>query len=148
MRTKWRRFDQRAALQLALGPQRRSVMVEERAAAFTKRSIKTSAKLAGLKARRLDDGPDHSRRQRYAGESRFPLPESDAAARSALRRAVAARRFVFIQISFASRRNFSAVPRSKLPRVATAFPTGLMPLKLKLQEVRSAARMARMRSTW
>ena len=64
------------------------VMVEERAAAFTKRSIKTSAKLSGLKlaVSMMDlttlEGKD------TPGKSGVPLPQSDAAGRSALRRAL------------------------------------------------------------
>ena len=36
----------------------------------------------------------------------------------------------------------------KVASVATAFPTGLMPLKLKLQEVRSAARDGACNPSW
>ena len=55
------------------------VMVEERAQAFGKRSIKTSAKLQRTEARHLDDGPDDAGRKRHARQSGVPLSQGDAA---------------------------------------------------------------------
>src|SRR5436309_5630508 len=115
------------------------VMVEERASAFTKRSIKTSAKLAGLKlaVSMMDlttlEGKDTPgkiaflcRKAMQPLDSRHEVPSCAAVC-------------VYPNmVRFAKK--FLGNSGVKVASVATAFPTGLMPLKLKLQEVRSAAR--------
>lgn len=115
------------------------VMVEERATAFTKRSIKTSAKLAGLKLAisMMDlttlEGKDTPgkvaflcRKAMQPADPRYDVPSCAAVCVYSNLVRVAKK---FLQRSIV-----------KVASVATAFPTGLMPLKLKLQEVRQAAR--------
>src|SRR6266513_49244 len=115
------------------------VMVEERAAAFAKRSIKTSAKLSGLKLAisMMDlttlEGKDTPgkvafvcRKAMQPMEPRYEVPPCAAVC-------------VYPNLVRAAKR-FLGNSGVKVASVATAFPTGLMPLKLKLQEVRSAAR--------
>src|SRR3954467_10637584 len=115
------------------------IMVEERAAAFAKRSIKTSAKLSGLKLviSMMDlttlEGKDTPgkvaficRKAMQPMDPRYEVPSCAAVcgypnlARPA--------------------KPFLANSGARVASGATAFPTGLMPLKLNLQEVRSAAR--------
>jgi deoxyribose-phosphate aldolase len=114
------------------------VMVEERAAAFAKRSIKTSAKLEGLKLAisMMDlttlEGKDTPgkiaflcRKAMQPLDPRYEVPSCAAVC-------------VYPNmVRFAKK--FLGNSRVKVASVATAFPTGLMPLRLKLQEVRSAA---------
>src|SRR3954467_10139288 len=115
------------------------IMVEERAAAFAKRSIKTSAKLSGLKLviSMMDlttlEGKDTPgkvafvcRKAMQPMDSRYKVPPCAAVC-------------VYSNLVRAAKR-FLGNSGVKVASVATAFPTGLMPLKLKLQEVRSAAR--------
>src|SRR6476469_9962876 len=115
------------------------VMVEERAAAFGKRSIKTSAKLSGLKLAisMMDlttlEGTDTPgkvafvcRKAMQPMDPRYEVPPCAAVC-------------VYPNLVRAAKR-FLGNSGVKVAAVATAFPTGLMPLKLKLQEVRSAAR--------
>jgi deoxyribose-phosphate aldolase len=115
------------------------VMVEERAAAFGKRSIKTSAKLSGLKLAisMMDlttlEGKDTPgkiaflcRKAMEPFSARFGVPPCAAVC-------------VFPNLVRAARK-FLGDSGVKVASVATAFPTGLMPLRLKLEEVRSAAR--------
>src|SRR6476619_1985243 len=115
------------------------VMVEERAGAFAKRSIKTSAKLAGLKMAisMMDlttlEGKDTPgkvafvcRKAMQPMDPRYNVPPCAAIC-------------VYPNLVKAAKR-FLGNSGVKVASVATAFPTGLMPLKLKLQEVRSAAR--------
>ena len=113
-------------------------MAEERAAAFAKRSIKTSAKLAGLKLAisMMDlttlEGKDTPgkiaflcRKAMQPLDPRYEVPSCAAVC-------------VYPNmVRFAKK--FLDNSRVKVASVATAFPTGLMPLRLKLQEVRSAA---------
>ena len=113
-------------------------MAEERAAAFAKRSIKTSAKLAGLKLAisMMDlttlEGKDTPgkiaflcRKAMQPLDPRYDVPSCAAVC-------------VYPNmVRFAKK--FLGNSRVKVASVATAFPTGLMPLRLKLQEVRSAA---------
>ena len=113
-------------------------MAEERAAAFAKRSIKTSAKLAGLKlaVSMMDlttlEGKDTPgkiaflcRKAMQPLDPRYDVPSCAAVC-------------VYPNmVRFAKK--FLGNSRVKVASVATAFPTGLMPLRLKLQEVRSAA---------
>src|SRR5579864_1925640 len=114
------------------------VMAEERATAFAKRSIKTSAKLAGLKlaVSMMDlttlEGKDTPgkivflcRKAMQPLDPRYEVP------------ACAAVCVYPNMVKFAKK--FLGTSRVKVASVATAFPTGLMPLRLKLQEVRSAA---------
>lgn len=114
------------------------VMVEERAAAFGKRSIKTSAKLAGLKlaVSMMDlttlEGKDTPgkvaflcRKAMQPADARYQVPACAAVC-------------VFPNLVRPAKK-FLGDSGVKVASVATAFPTGLMPLRLKLQEVRSAA---------
>jgi deoxyribose-phosphate aldolase len=114
------------------------VMVEERAAAFGKRSIKTSAKLDGLKLAisMMDlttlEGKDTPgkvaflcRKAMQPLDPRYEVPACAAVC-------------VYPNLVRAAKK-FLGDSGVKVASVATAFPTGLMPTKLKLQEVRSAA---------
>jgi deoxyribose-phosphate aldolase len=115
------------------------IMVEERAAAFTKRSIKTSAKLEGLKlaVSMMDlttlEGKDTPgkiaflcRKAMQPLDSRYHVPSCAAVC-------------VYPNlVKFAKK--FLGNGPVKVASVATAFPSGLMPLKRKLQEVRGAVR--------
>ena len=115
------------------------VMVEERAGAFAKRSIKTSAKLAGLKLAisMMDlttlEGKDTPgkiaflcRKSMQPIDPRYQVPPCAAVC-------------VYPNLVRVAKK-FLGDSGVKVASVATAFPTGLMPLKLKLEEVRSAAR--------
>ncbi|MDB6146883.1 MAG: deoC [Spartobacteria bacterium] len=115
------------------------VMAEERAAAFTKRSIKTSAKLDGLKLAisMMDlttlEGKDTPgkiaflcRKAMQPLDARYQVPSCAAVC-------------VYPNLVRVAKK-FLGDSSVKVASVATAFPTGLMPLKLKLEEVRSAAR--------
>jgi deoxyribose-phosphate aldolase len=114
-------------------------MVEERAAAFAKRSIKTSAKLSGLKLAisMMDlttlEGKDTPgkiaflcRKAMQPLDPRYQVPACAAVC-------------VYPNLVRAAKK-FLGSSGVKVASVATAFPTGLMPLKLKLEEVRGAAR--------
>lgn len=113
------------------------VMAEERASAFTKRSIKNASKLAGLKmvVSMMDlttlEGKDTPGKVAYLcrkaiqpAEPRLGVP-SCAAVCVYPNLVRAARAFV----------GDSAV---KVAAVATAFPSGAMPLRVKLTDVRMA----------
>src|SRR6186713_1863778 len=115
------------------------VMVEERAAAFTKRSIKTSAKLSGLKLAisMMDlttlEGKDTPgkvaflcRKAMQPADPRYDVPSCAAVC-------------VYPNLVRAAKK-FLGDSGVKVASVATGFPSGLMPLRLKLEEVRSAAR--------
>jgi deoxyribose-phosphate aldolase len=115
------------------------VMVEERAAAFTKRSIKTSAKLAGLKLAisMMDlttlEGKDTPgkvaflcRKAMHPADPRYDVPPCAAVC-------------VYPNLVRAAKK-FLGDSGVKVASVATGFPSGLMPLRLRLEEVRSAAR--------
>ena len=115
------------------------IMVEERAAAFGKRSIKTSAKLSGLKLAisMMDlttlEGKDTPgkiaflcRKAMQPLDARYQVPSCAAVC-------------VYPNLVRVAKR-FLGDSGVKVASVATAFPSGLMPLKLKLEEVRSAAR--------
>jgi deoxyribose-phosphate aldolase len=114
------------------------IMVEERATAFTKRSIKTSAKLAGIKlaVSMVDlttlEGKDTPgkvaflcRKAMQPADPRYDVPPCAAVC-------------VYPNLVRAAKR-FLANSPVKVASVASAFPTGLMPLDLKLEEVRRAA---------
>ncbi len=115
------------------------IMVEERAAAFAKRSIKTSAKLEGLKlaVSMMDlttlEGKDTPgkvaflcRKAMQPADPRYNVPPCAAVC-------------VYPNLVRVAKK-FLGDSGVKVASVATAFPTGLMPLRLKLEEVRSAAR--------
>jgi deoxyribose-phosphate aldolase len=115
------------------------IMVEERAAAFARRSIKTSAKLAGLKlaVSMMDlttlagkDTPGKiaflCRKAMQPLDRRYEVPSCAAVC-------------VYPNLVRVAKK-FLGDSGVKVASVATAFPTGLMPLKLKLEEVRSASR--------
>src|SRR5712691_4907444 len=115
------------------------VMAEERAAAFAKRSIKTSAKLAGLKlaVSMMDlttlEGKDTPgkvaflcRKAMQPIDPRYDVPSCAAVC-------------VYPNLVRVAKK-FRGRSTVKVASVATAFPTGLMPLKLKLEEVRTALR--------
>jgi deoxyribose-phosphate aldolase len=115
------------------------VMVEERAGAFAKRSIKTSAKLAGLKLAisMMDlttlEGKDTPgkvaflcRKAMQPLDPRYQVPPCAAVC-------------VYSNLVRVAKK-FLGNSGVKVASVATAFPTGLMPLKLKLEEVRIASR--------
>ena len=115
------------------------VMVEERAAAFTKRSIKTSAKLSGLKLAisMMDlttlEGKDTPgkvaflcRKAMQPADPRYDVPACAAVC-------------VYPNLVRAAKK-FLGDSGVKVASVATGFPSGLMPLRLRLDEVRSAAR--------
>jgi deoxyribose-phosphate aldolase len=114
------------------------IMAEERAAAFAKRSIKTSAKLEGLKLAisMMDltslEGKDTPgkiaflcRKAMQPLDPRYQVPSCAAVC-------------VYSNLVRAAKK-FLGNSSVKVASVATAFPTGLMPLRLKLEEVRSAA---------
>ncbi len=115
------------------------IMAEERAAAFTRRSIKGSAKLQGLKmaVSMMDlttlEGKDTPgkiaflcRKAMQPLDPRYDVPPCAAVC-------------IYPNlVPFAKK--FLGISRVKVASVATAFPTGLMPLKLKLEEVRGAVR--------
>ncbi len=114
------------------------IMAEERAAAFKKRSIKTSAKLSGLKLAisMMDlttlEGKDTPgkvsflcRKAMQPLDPRYEVPTCAA---------------VCVYSNFVrAAKKFLGTSGVKVASVATAFPTGLMPVRLKLQEVRAAA---------
>ncbi|MEP7078070.1 MAG: deoxyribose-phosphate aldolase [Chthoniobacterales bacterium] len=113
-------------------------MVEERAAAFAKRSIKTSAKISGLKLAisMMDlttlEGKDTPgkiafvcRKAMQPLEPRYEVPPCAAVC-------------VYPNLVRVAKK-FLGDSGVKVASVATAFPAGLMPLRLKLQEVKSAA---------
>jgi deoxyribose-phosphate aldolase len=114
------------------------IMVEERAAAFAKRSIKTSAKLAGLKlaVSMMDlttlEGKDTPGKIAFlCRKAMQPLdPRYDVLSCAAV--------CVYPNLVRVAKR-FLGNSGVKVASVATAFPTGLMPLRLKLQEARSAS---------
>jgi deoxyribose-phosphate aldolase len=114
-------------------------MTEERAAAFTRRSIKTSAKLEGLKlvVSMIDlttlEGNDTPgkiaflcRKAMQPLDPRYQVPSCAAVC-------------VYPNLVKIAKK-FLGHSSVKVASVATAFPAGLMPAKLKLREVRSALR--------
>jgi len=113
------------------------VMVEERASAFTKRSIKTSAKLAGLKlvVSMMDlttlEGKDTPGKVAYLcrkaiqpADARYEVPSCAAVC-------------VYPNLVRAAKM-FVGDSGVKVAAVATAFPSGAMPLKVKLEDTRMA----------
>ena len=115
------------------------VMAEERAAAFTRRSIKASSKLQGLKliVSMTDlttlEGSDTPgkvaflcRKAMQPLHPRYEVPSCAAVC-------------VYPNL-VRSAKKFLERSSVRVASVATAFPGGLMPAKLKLQEVRAALR--------
>src|SRR5882757_2242534 len=115
------------------------VMVEERAGAFAKRSIKTSAKLAGLKLAisMMDlttlEGKDTPgkiaflcRKAMQPLDPRYGAPSCAAVC-------------VYPNLVRITKK-FLEHSSVKVASVATAFPAGLLPTKSKLREVRGAVR--------
>src|SRR5581483_9136207 len=113
------------------------VMVEERAAAFTKRSIKTSAKLAGLKlaVSMMDlttlEGKDTPGKVAYLCrkaiaplDARYGVPSCAAVC-------------VYPNLVRAAKM-FVRGTGVRVAAVATAFPSGQMPLPVKLEDTRFA----------
>ena len=112
-------------------------MAEERAAAFTKRSIKNAAKLSGLKlvVSMMDlttlEGKDTPGKVAYLcrkaiqpAEPRLEVPSCAAVC-------------VYPNLVRAAK-SFVGDSGVKVAAVATAFPSGAMPLKVKLQDTRAA----------
>src|SRR5438067_6455887 len=114
------------------------VMVEERATSFTKRSIKTKAKLAGLKmaCSMMDlttlEGKDTPGKVAYLcrkalqpAEPRYGVPPCAAVC-------------VYPNMVRYARRFLGDNSPVKVASVATGFPSGQFPLRTKLDEVRRA----------
>jgi len=112
-------------------------MVEERAASFTKRSIKTSAKLAGLKmvVSMMDlttlEGKDTPGKVAYLcrkaiqpAEPRYDVPSCAAVC-------------VYPNLVRAARMFLGNAP-VHVASVATSFPSGQMPIAVKLEDTRLA----------
>jgi deoxyribose-phosphate aldolase len=113
------------------------IMAEERAASFTKRSIKAGAKLAGLKmvVSMMDlttlEGKDTPGKVAYLcrkaiqpAEPRFEVPSCAAVC-------------VYPNLVRAAK-TFLSNSGVKVAAVATAFPSGAMPLKVKLADTKAA----------
>ncbi|HEX4264745.1 MAG TPA: deoxyribose-phosphate aldolase [Verrucomicrobiae bacterium] len=115
-----------------------AVMAEERAAAFTKRSIKTSAKLAGLKmaVSMMDlttlEGKDTPGKVAYLcrkavqpAEAKYAVPSCAAVC-------------VYPNMVKYARKFLGEDSPVNVASVATGFPSGQYPLRTKLEEVRRA----------
>ena len=113
------------------------VMAEERAGAFTKRSIKNDAKLAGLKlvVSMMDlttlEGKDTPGKVAYLCRKAIQPAEPQHGVPSC------AAVCVYPNLVRAAKA-FTAGTGVKVAAVATAFPSGAMPLRVKLQDVRMA----------
>jgi deoxyribose-phosphate aldolase len=114
------------------------VMAEERAAAFAKRSIKTGAKLSGLRmvTSMMDlttlEGKDTPGKVAYLcrkalqpAEARFAVPSCAAVC-------------VYPNMVRYARRFLGENSMVKVASVATGFPSGQYPLRTRLEEVRRA----------
>src|SRR5579862_7986270 len=136
MRAANERLSRQASLALPTVDQ---VMVEERAAGFTKRSIKTSAKLAGLKlaVSMMDlttlEGKDTPGKVAYLCrkalqplEARYGVPPCGAVC-------------VYPSMVRCARRYLGETSPVKVASVATGFPSGQTALRIKLDETRRAA---------
>src|SRR5580698_7471403 len=123
---------------LASVPTVDQVTIEERAASFTKRSIKTSAKLAGLKmvVSMMDlttlEGKDTPGRVAYLCrkalqpiEPKYEVPNCGAVC-------------VYPNMVRHARRFLGAESPVHIASVATGFPSGQYPLRTKLEETRRA----------
>lgn len=113
------------------------IMAEERAASFTKRSIKAASKLAGLKlvVSMMDlttlEGKDTPGKVAYLcrkaiqpAEPRFGVPSCAAVC-------------VYPNLVRAAK-SYVGNSGVKVAAVATAFPSGAMPLRVKLQDTKAA----------
>ncbi|HTV61076.1 MAG TPA: deoxyribose-phosphate aldolase [Verrucomicrobiae bacterium] len=113
-----------------------AVMLEERAASFTKRSIKTTAKLAGLKmsVAMCDltslEGKDTPgkiaylcRKALHPADSRYDVPSCAAVC-------------VYPNMTKYARKFLGENSPVRVAAVATAFPSGQYPLRTRLEEVR------------
>jgi deoxyribose-phosphate aldolase len=122
----------------ALAPTVDQVMAEERAAAFAKRSIKTTAKLAGLKlvASMMDlttlEGKDTPGKVAYLcrkalqpAEAKYHVPPCAAVC-------------VYPNMVRYARRFLGQNSPVHVASVATGFPSGQYPLRTRLEEVRRA----------
>jgi deoxyribose-phosphate aldolase len=113
-----------------------AIMLEERAAAFTKRSIKTSAKLAGLKlAVSMCDlttleGKDTPGKVAYLCRKALQPadPKYDVPACAAV--------CIYPNLAKYARKFLGEPSPVHVAAVATGFPSGQYPLKTKLEEVR------------
>src|ERR1700722_15780407 len=125
-----------------------AVMVEERAASFGKRSIKTSAKLAGLKlAVSMCDlttleGKDTPGKVAYLCrkalqpiETKYDVPSCAAVC-------------VYPNMVKYARKFLGDVSPVNIAAVATGFPSGQYPLRTKLEEVRRTVADGAMKLTW
>src|SRR5690348_11557332 len=114
------------------------IMVEERAASFTKRSIKTSAKLSGLKmaVSMMDlttlEGKDTPgkvaylcRKAQQPAEPKYAVPSCAAVC-------------VYPNMVKYARKFLGENSSVHVASVATGFPSGQYPLRTKLEEVRRA----------
>ena len=117
-----------------------AVMAEERAAAFTKRSIKTAAKLAGLKmaVSMMDlttlEGKDTPGKVAYLcrkalqpAELKYEVPPCAAVC-------------VYPNMVRYARKFLGQNSTVQVASVATGFPSGQYPLRTKLEEVRRVVR--------
>ncbi|MEO7297836.1 MAG: deoxyribose-phosphate aldolase [Verrucomicrobiota bacterium] len=115
------------------------VMIEERATAFTKRSIKTSAKLAGLKmaVSMMDlttlEGKDTPGKVAYLCqkalhplEAKYEVPSCGAVC-------------VYPNMVKYARKFLGENSPVHVASVATGFPSGQVPLRVKLEETRRAS---------
>jgi len=115
------------------------VMVEERASSFTKRSIKTSAKLAGLKmaVSMMDlttlEGKDTPGKVAYLCrkalqpiEAKYDVPSCGAVC-------------VYPNMVKYARKFLGQNSPVHVASVATGFPSGQVPLRVKLEETRRAS---------
>jgi deoxyribose-phosphate aldolase len=128
----------RASFRASEVPTVDQVMAEERATAFAKRSIKTSAKLAGLKivASMMDlttlEGRDTPGKVAYVcrkalqpADARYQVPSCAAVC-------------VYPNMVRHARRFLGDHSPVNVASVATGFPSGQYPLRTKLEEVRRA----------
>src|SRR5580765_403516 len=113
-------------------------MVEERATAFTKRSIKTSAKLTGLRlaVSMMDlttlEGKDTPGKVAYLCRKALQLAEPNYGAPSC------AAVCVYPNMVRYARRFLGVGSPVKVASVATGFPSGQYPLRTRLEETRRA----------
>jgi deoxyribose-phosphate aldolase len=135
------------ALDLSRVPRVDAVGVEERAAALAKRSIKSEAKLAGIRlaVRMIDlttlEGKDSEGKVRQMCRKAVrPLPEDPTVGPCA---AVC----VYPNWVATAKDELAGTP-VRVASVATGFPAGLVPLDVKLADTRRAVEAAPTRSTW
>jgi deoxyribose-phosphate aldolase len=126
------------ARRLATIPTVDQIMVEERATAFTKRSIKTSAKLAGLKlvVSMMDlttlEGKDTPGKVAYLcrkalspADPKYQVPSCAAVC-------------IYPNMVKCARKFLGGNSPVKIASVATGFPSGQFPIRTRLDEVRRA----------